>query len=95
VAKEQTEMDIRSVLGSLLVVLIWGLNFSVIKFGLEELPPIMFSGLRFLIVAIPAVFFIPFPKTSIWNVIGVGGFLGVLKFSFLFVAMKSDASAGI
>lgn len=35
-------MDIRSVLGSLLVVLIWGLNFSVIKFGLEELPPIMF-----------------------------------------------------
>ncbi|MCE7586521.1 EamA family transporter [Vibrio fluvialis] len=88
-------MDIRSVLGSLLVVLIWGLNFSVIKFGLEELPPIMFSGLRFLIVAIPAVFFIPFPKTSIWNVIGVGVFLGVLKFSFLFVAMKSDASAGI
>lgn len=88
-------MDIRSVLGSLLVVMIWGLNFSVIKFGLEDLPPIMFSGLRFLIVAIPAVFFIPFPKTSVWNVVGVGLFLGVLKFSFLFVAMKSDASAGI
>lgn len=88
-------MDSRSVFASLLVVLIWGLNFSVIKFGLDELPPIMFSGLRFLIVAIPAVFFIPFPKTSVWNVIGVGVFLGVLKFSFLFVAMKSDASAGI
>ncbi|USD34786.1 MULTISPECIES: EamA family transporter [Vibrio] len=88
-------MDFKSLIGVVLVVLIWGLNFSVIKFGLEEIPPILFSGLRFLVVAIPAVFFIPFPKTSIWNVLGVGVFLGVLKFSFLFVAMESDVSAGL
>ncbi|WP_240701584.1 EamA family transporter [Pseudoalteromonas sp. CO342X] len=80
---------------ALIVVIIWGLNFSVIKFGLAELPPILFSGLRFLVVAIPAVFFIPFPKTSVWNVFGVGLFLGVLKFSLLFIAMESNASAGI
>ncbi|WP_223191935.1 EamA family transporter [Pseudoalteromonas piscicida] len=72
-----------------------GLNFSVIKFGLAELPPILFSGLRFLVVAIPAVFFIPFPNTSVWNVLGVELFLGVLKFSLLFIAMESNASAGI
>ena len=88
-------MNIKSFFLSLLVVFIWGVNFSIIKFGLEELPPLLFSALRFFIVAIPAVFFIPFPKTSIWNVLGVGVFLGVLKFGFLFVAMKSDASAGI
>ena len=88
-------MNLRSILLSLFVVFIWGVNFSVIKFGLEELPPILFSSLRFFIVAIPAVFFIPFPKTSIWNVLGVGVFLGVLKFSFLFIAMREDASAGI
>ncbi|PLY11170.1 MAG: permease [Arcobacter sp.] len=88
-------MNLKSVTLALLVVLIWGVNFSVIKFGLEELPPILFSSLRFFIVAIPAIFFIPFPKTSIWNVLGVGLFLGVLKFSFLFIAMKADASAGI
>ncbi|MCG9680153.1 EamA family transporter [Vibrio sp. Isolate24] len=88
-------MDFKSLIGVVLVVLIWGVNFSVIKFGLEEIPPILFSGLRFLVVAIPAVFFIPFPKTSIWNVLGVGVFLGVLKFSFLFVAMESDVSAGL
>nr|WP_254663677.1 EamA family transporter [Pseudoalteromonas sp. BMB] len=80
---------------ALIVVIIWGLNFSVIKFGLAELPPILFSGLRFLVVAIPAVFFIPFPNTSVWNVLGVGLFLGVLKFSLLFIAMESNASAGI
>ena len=88
-------MNLKSISFALIVVLIWGVNFSVIKFGLEELPPILFSSLRFFIVAIPAVFFIPFPKTSVWNVLGVGVFLGVLKFSFLFIAMKSDASAGI
>ncbi len=88
-------MNLKSTLLAFLVVLIWGVNFSVIKFGLEELPPILFSSLRFFIVAIPAIFFIPFPKTSVWNVLGVGVFLGVLKFSFLFVAMKADASAGI
>ncbi|MCZ4292519.1 EamA family transporter [Vibrio sinaloensis] len=88
-------MDLKSLLGVILVVVIWGLNFSVIKFGLEEIPPILFSGLRFLVVAIPAVFFVPFPKTQVRNVIGVGLFLGVLKFSFLFVAMKSDVSAGL
>lgn len=80
---------------ALFVILIWGTNFSFIKIGLEEFPPILFGALRFAVVAIPAVFFIPFPKTSIWNVVGVGVFLGVLKFSLLFLAMKSDASAGL
>lgn len=80
---------------ALFVVVIWGVNFSFIKIGLEELPPILFSALRFAIVALPAAFFIPFPKTSVWNVIGVGLFLGVFKFGLLFIAMKQDASAGI
>ncbi|PCK32043.1 EamA family transporter [Pseudoalteromonas piscicida] len=88
-------MNVKSILLALIVVIIWGLNFSVIKFGLEELPPILFSGLRFFVVAIPAIFFIPLPKTSVWNVLGVGLFLGVLKFSLLFIAMESNASAGI
>lgn len=88
-------MKLQDILLAILVVMIWGINFSFIKIGLEELPPILFSALRFAIVAIPAVFFIPFPKTSVWNVIGVGLFLGVFKFGLLFVAMKSDASAGL
>lgn len=88
-------MNFTGIFLAFLVVLIWGINFPVIKFGLEELPPLLFSSLRFLIVAIPAIFFVPFPKTSIWNVLGVGVFLGVLKFGFLFVAMKADANAGI
>ncbi|OOE84956.1 EamA family transporter [Salinivibrio sharmensis] len=88
-------MNIKSVLLALLVVLIWGVNFSIIKVGLETLPPILFSGLRFFIVALPAVFFIPRPKVKLWQLFAVGLSLGVIKFSLLFIAMQDDASAGI
>ncbi|GAB6262528.1 EamA family transporter [Photobacterium sp. 53610] len=88
-------MKSKDIATALLVVLIWGVNFSAIKIGLETLPPILFSALRFAVVALPAVFFVPFPKTSVFNVLGVGLFLGVLKFGLLFIAMKADASAGL
>lgn len=88
-------MPLKDVFLTLLVVIIWGVNFSFIKIGLEELPPFLFSAARFAIVALPAVFFIPFPKTSVWNVLGVGLFLGILKFGLLFLAMREDASAGL
>ena len=76
-------------------MIIWGASFSVVKVGLEELPPILFIALRFLIVAIPAIFLIPFPKTSMWNVIAVGILIGIVKFGLLFIAMRQDAGAGI
>lgn len=88
-------MKLKDVFLILLVIVIWGVNFPIIKIGLEELPPMLFTALRFTVVALPAIFFIPFPKTSIWNVIGVGVFLGILQFGLLFIAMKSDASAGL
>ncbi|MGY5452407.1 EamA family transporter [Agarivorans sp. MS3-6] len=80
---------------ALLVATIWGVNFSVIKFGLMEWPPVLFSALRFAVVAIPAVLIVPFPKTAVRNVLAVGVFLGVIKFSLLFIAMKVGASAGL
>lgn len=88
-------MHIKDIFLVLIVIVIWGVNFTVIKVGLEELPPILFSAMRFAIVAIPALFFVPFPKTSIWNVIGVGMFLGVIKFSLLFISMDVGLTAGL
>jgi len=88
-------VNIKDIFLVLFVVVIWGVNFTVIKLGLEELPPILFSAMRFAIVAIPAVFFVPFPKTSFLNVLGVGIFLGVIKFSLLFISMDVGVSAGL
>lgn len=36
---------------ALLVVVVWGLNFVVIKVGLHNMPPLMLTGLRFMLVA--------------------------------------------
>ncbi|VFS55403.1 Probable amino-acid metabolite efflux pump [Raoultella planticola] len=33
---------------ALLVVVVWGLNFVVIKVGLHNMPPLMLAGLPFL-----------------------------------------------
>ncbi|STU77665.1 drug/metabolite transporter permease [Klebsiella pneumoniae subsp. ozaenae] len=38
---------------ALLVVVVWGLNFVVIKLGLHNMPPLMLAGLRFMLVAFP------------------------------------------
>ncbi len=47
---------------ALLVVVVWGLNFVVIKMGLHNMPPLMLAGLRFLLVAFPALLFVARPK---------------------------------
>jgi len=35
----------------LLVALLWGVNFSVVKFAVSEIPPLAFNGMRFLIAS--------------------------------------------
>jgi len=41
-------------IGLLLVVLIWGLNFSVVKHALAEVPPMAFNAARFPLAAAAA-----------------------------------------
>lgn len=36
----------------LLTVVIWGVNFSVVKFALATIPPLAFNGLRFFVAAV-------------------------------------------
>ncbi|WP_033130155.1 EamA family transporter, partial [Aeromonas aquatica] len=45
----------------ILIMAIWGLNFSVVKLGLNTLDPMLLTGLRFTLAAIPAVFFVKKP----------------------------------
>ena len=54
-------MKINDILIALLVAVIWGVNFVVIKVGVTGIPPLFLGALRFLFVALPAVFFIPRP----------------------------------
>jgi O-acetylserine/cysteine efflux transporter len=88
-------MNPRHVLLALLVAAIWGFNFVVLKIGLDEFPPILFSALRFLAAAVPAIFFVGRPTVAWRWIIAVGLVLGVAKFSFMFVALSAGMPAGL
>ncbi len=78
-----------------IVTFIWGTNFVFIKFGLEELPPFLFATIRFILVVIPLVFFLPKPKVSWWLIAAYGLFIGFGQFGLLFYAMQSDITPGL
>ncbi|WP_307717838.1 EamA family transporter [Streptomyces sp. V4I23] len=78
-----------------LVAAVWGVNFVVIEIGLDHFPPLLFSALRFLAAALPAVFFVGRPKVAWKWIIGVGLVLGVAKFGLLFTGMDQGAPAGL
>ncbi|MFE3737337.1 EamA family transporter [Streptomyces sp. NPDC059134] len=80
---------------AVLVAALWGVNFVVIEVGLGHFPPLLFSALRFLVAALPAVFFVGRPKVAWTWVIGVGLALGVAKFGLLFVGMDRGMPAGL
>ena len=88
-------MSVGQFFAILLVVTIWGANFTVIKLGLGEMPPILLSSLRFAFAALPAVFFLPRPKCPWKYVVGFGVVLGCIKFSLLFLGMDLGLSAGM
>ncbi|UYQ62212.1 EamA family transporter [Streptomyces peucetius] len=78
-----------------LVAAVWGINFVVIEIGLDHFPPLLFSALRFLAAALPAVFFVGRPKVAWKWIVGVGLVLGVAKFGLLFTGMDQGAPAGL
>ncbi|MFG6653039.1 O-acetylserine/cysteine exporter [Scandinavium sp. M-37] len=80
---------------ALLVVVVWGLNFVVIKVGLHNMPPLMLAGLRFLLVAIPAIFFVARPKVPLSLLLGYGLTISFGQFAFLFCAINFGMPAGL
>ncbi|MET8832074.1 EamA family transporter [Streptomyces sp. NPDC004610] len=80
---------------AVLVAAIWGVNFTVIEIGLDHFPPLLFSALRFLVAAVPAVFLVGRPKAPWKWIVGVGLALGVAKFGLLFIGMDAGMPAGL
>lgn len=88
-------MTLRDRLLALLVVVIWGMNFVVIKYGLQGVPPFLLAGLRFLLVGVPAIFFIPRPKLPWTWLVYYGLTMSFGQFALLFLAIKLGMPAGL
>jgi O-acetylserine/cysteine efflux transporter len=88
-------VTLRHSLLALLVVLIWGLNFVVIDEGLAGVPPLVFVAMRFVLVAIPAIFFLRPPAIGWRNILAVGAFLSLGQFCLLYLALHLGMPAGL
>lgn len=88
-------MSPRDILLALCVVTVWGLNFVAIRWGVDEVPPLLLTALRYLFAAVPAVFFVKPPKVGLRLLVGYGMAIGFAQFGLLFFAIKLGMPAGL
>lgn len=88
-------MTSRDRLLGLTVVVLWGLNFLAIRAGLDHFPPFFFAALRFFVIAIPVILFVPRPQVPPKWLLVYGLGFGVGQFAFLFWAMHVGMPTGL
>lgn len=81
-------MPARDLLAALAVVVLWGLNFVAMKWGLESFSPFQLGAARYVWAALPLVFLVRMPRLHWRWVLVFGLFQGVGQFGFLFFALK-------
>lgn len=77
------------------MVLIWGFNFIVIRWGLNDAPPLTLTCLRFALAAFPAILFVARPRSPWWHVAAYGLFAFALQFSLLFTGIAVGMPPGL
>lgn len=86
--------------GLVLVAVIWGLNFSVMKIGLREIAPMAFNALRFPLAAVAAALMLRaqgrtmLPRPRDWRVVAPLGVLGHVLYQACFVSALDMTLAG-
>jgi len=78
---------------AIMVMAVWGANFAVTKVAVEEMPPLLLVGIRFLMVAVLICPFVKIPWGSLKQIAGLSFTLGLCHFAFMFNGLaRVDAS---
>lgn len=88
-------MPLRHRLLAISVAVMWGLNFLAIHASLVHFPPMFLVALRFALIAIPTLLFIPRPAVRTRWLIGYGLGFGTLQFLFLYWGMSAGMPTGL
>jgi O-acetylserine/cysteine efflux transporter len=82
-------MPSRDLILVLLVVLAWAGNFLTSALAMREIPPVLFTALRFALLALPLAWLVKRPAVGQWpRLIAVCLCIGVLHFGLSFTALK-------
>ncbi|MFT3800720.1 MAG: EamA family transporter [Burkholderiaceae bacterium] len=88
-------MSPKDLLLALIVVLAWGVNFVVIRIGLNGMPPMLLGAMRFAAVLFPAIFLVRRPAVPWRWLVAYGTTISLAQFSLLFLAMYVGMPAGL
>ncbi len=88
-------MQPRHILLALVIVLIWGVNFAIIVLGLRQVSPLALGVVRFLLAALPWVFWVKRPTVPLRLIALFGLLIFAMQFGLLFTGMKLGMSAGL
>ena len=80
---------------ALLVVVLWGVSFVVIKLGLRGVSPFVLGGLRCALAAFPAVFFVAPPRVPLRVYAAFAGTTFLAQFALLFWAIHLGMPSGL
>lgn len=78
-----------------MVVAVWGTNFVVIKLALPTLSPLLLGVLRFTLVLVPAVLFIPRPAVPWRKLAAYGVLIGSGQFGLLYLSLNGFIAPGL
>lgn len=88
-------MPIKDLSLALLTILVWGVNFAVIKVGVSGVPPMLLGALRFLLAAFPAVLLVRPPGVPLRLYLAYGLLISVGQFALLFTAIRVGMPTGL
>lgn len=80
---------------AIVVMIVWGLNFSVIKLGVNEIDPLLLTALRFTLAALPAIFFVKRPNISWWYLVAYGWLFAIGVWGMATWSIAAGLSAGM
>lgn len=91
----ETTWSGKDTLTALVVVVLWGINFVPMKFGLEVLDAFELGAGRYFFATLPLVFFVRFPTVRMGLVVASALFQGIGQFSLLFLSLDVGMTASL
>ncbi len=77
------------------VVVLWGLNFAVIRTGVTSIGAFTLGAMRFAIASLPFILFIRPPKVPVLFLASYAAFFGLVQFGLLFIGMRIGLPSGL